>query len=100
VVIPIGVAIVEVLDRSGEDIPEGVAVRWTGFRATGGGIFFEAEEVVEVESRCSARVACVRGLKVFEVDTGCCKDVWEKFLVNSITDDDAGSKGGGNRRSL
>ncbi len=44
------------MDSVGVDVDEGEDVRWTGFRATGGGAFFDDELVVEVDIRRSVIV--------------------------------------------
>ena len=49
-------AIVGAVDKVGVDFDEGKDVRWTGFRATGGGAFLDDELVVEVDMRRSVIV--------------------------------------------
>lgn len=79
----------ELAERVGDDVSEGEAVKWTGFRATGGGRL-DVELVVEVESRRSwAAVRVGAGALLIN-------DVWDKFLAKGSTPE--GSYGGGSLR--
>lgn len=100
--------VAETVERVGLDVLDGEAVRWTGFLATGGGAFFDVEEVVEVESLRSVEnvrggdFAVVRDKPDFEsafrragresVTSACAKD-----FVKAETFD-AGLNGGGSLR--
>lgn len=81
----------ETLERAGEEDREG-EVRWTGFRATGGGAFLEELDVV-VEDERRRSICLVAGMG----DEEWRSEVCEGFLLSAKTEGE-GWNGGGSLR--
>jgi hypothetical protein len=80
---------VEADDNVGDEVDDREEVRCTGLRATGGGVFFDVELVVEVDRR---RSAAGGGTEVVEAFF---KEVWARFLDKVETAVPVGFKGVG-----
>jgi hypothetical protein len=76
-------------DNVGDEVDDREELRCTGLRATGGGVFFDVELVVEVDRR---RSVAGGGIEVVEAFF---KEVWARFLDKAETAVPVGFKGGG-----
>jgi hypothetical protein len=83
---------VEVVDNVGDEVDDREEVRCIGLRATGGGVFFDVELVVEVDSLRSEIDGGSEAVEVFF------NEVWERLFDKIETADPDGLKGGGGVR--